>query len=713
MSKPQTTHEKLLQLPEEERRAYLLSDLNPEQYEAATTIEGAVLNLAPPGGGKTKTMTSRAANMLLSGILPSNLLMMTFTNEGAAELKTRLENMVGPNAQHITAGTFHSIIFRHILQNYADHEYLKSIDLNMAECVILDDKESKTLFDEAIKSLDETSQELLKESDWAKRIPKEMAAARAHGKDVERFKQDMLGNGDENEMLYRITVDVWRAYTKLCRDAGGIDFDDILVVAKNLLQKDPNVSFELAQKWKYIMLDEYQDTNPVQMKIVDEIAQHHGNLYAVGDDKQSIYGFRGSDIEVIMGFIRRYPHAKLIEMNRNYRSTPNILAAANALAACMTRKLGEGFMVPGDEKRWRDTQGQEVAMVSFERQQDEAEVVVAAIKRDIARGQKPKDIAILYRSRTCKDDIEKELVKQGVEYRISGDISFFQRAEVKNVVALLRTTYRPWDSMAVLRVLDNTSFGVSGMAAKKAMKPKAGEKGRTAMAYLEECATKVRADKTPTAVAEKVGPFIKSMRSIRQLAALGEDVEYLRGAFERLWQYYMLPNLKRAASKDDDAIDSAVESRMLNVQHLLDRFYGEVEKGRKPEDILDELSLLGEATRDNSANPDESIQLMTMHASKGKEFPHVYVVGFDRDSTPGEEPSEEDMEEERRIAFVGITRAMEKLVMTYPKLKYKHGGEVKTTASPWAIEIAEGTGKPIQNWRRPAPKRESSGPSVY
>lgn len=699
MSKAITLQD-LMAIPDEEARIeHLMAPLNPGQREAAMQLEGPLQTVAGAGSGKTKTLIHRCAHALLKGIPATSIMMVTFTNKGAGEIKERLGEMVGPDAEYITAGTFHSIIYRCMLKPFADHAYLEGLGLNMNECTILDDSESKSIMDEAIKGLEENSRKMLEEHDWYKDVEKEMNQARAKGLSAETYARSKIGFGDPNEIMFRLTVDVWNNYSALCRAANGIDFDDIMVVAMHLLEKDPSLGQELASKFRYIMLDEYQDTNPVQMRIMDLIAKWHKNIFTVGDEKQSIYRFRGADITVTTEFKKRYPEARIIDLDINYRSTYNILKAANCVARHMEQKVSDGQLkvgakYPGD--------GAKVSIVEFTTDREEARMIAAAIRRDMSQGVLGKNIAVLYRSRTVKATLEQELVKSGIDYKVVGDISFYQRAEVKNGIALLRMTFRPWDSMAILRILKHTSFGVSDVSAKKAMTPKGKDgKGQTPHAYLTELSGKTRGKEGPTAVARKVGPMLGAMKIIRSLVAYGEDTAYVRASLERLWEIYLMPGVKKAAEKDAGALDSAMENRMQNVSFLFDRFFSELESGRKPEDILDELSLLGEGRTQTERDQNNVVNLMTIHASKGLEFPNVYVPGLDADTTPGESQDFDDLEEERRALYVAITRAMHKLTMSFALEKMKWGSRMRTCISPFLKELSIGDNNPVFKYRAP------------
>lgn len=669
----------------------LMAGLNGPQREAAMQIDGPVAAIAGAGAGKTKTLIHRTAHMLVSGIPATSIMLVTFTNKGADEIKTRLQEMIGEDAQYITAGTFHSLIYRCILKQYADHAYFEEKGYNFAECSILDESEAKTLLDQAISMLPEELQDAIQEEDWEKDIAGEMARARAYGMNVEQYGRLKIGFGDPNDMLYRVTYDTWKGYEELMRSVNAIDFDGILMTALDLINADPSVGQELASRFGYLMLDEYQDTNQVQMKIMHDIAKHHQNIFVVGDEKQSIYRFRGADVSVIIGFKKRYPTARIVDMSINYRSTESILEAANVVAQHMSQKITEGTLTVGKSY---DGKGAQVAMVEFQSDLEEAEKVAAAVRRDMAQGVLGKDIAILYRSRLAKTAIEQELVKKGIDYKIVGDVGFYQRAEVRNAISLLRMTFRPWDAMATLRMLKNTSFGVSDASAKKAM-----AKGQTAQSYLKEQAEKKRGNNEPTAVSQKVAPMLGAMQVIRQLVAFDEDADYIRKSVERLWETYLSGGVKRQAEKDNGSVDSALEARMQNVNFLFDRFFSELADGRKPEDILDEISMLSEGSKQQNRDTKNLVQLMTIHASKGLEFRNVYIPAADKDTSIGESEDLDDMEEERRIFYVAITRAMEKLSISYSRRKRKFGIMTDAQPSPFLMELSRGLGRNLFKYR--------------
>ncbi len=669
----------------------LMQGLNAGQREAAMTINGPVAAIAGAGAGKTKTMIHRTAHMLISGIPATSIMLVTFTNKGADEIKNRLQEMVGEDAQYITAGTFHSIIYRCILKQYADHPFFQEAQRNFAECSILDDSEAKTLFEQALSMLPEESLEVLNENEWVKDIDAEMRRARAKGLNADAYARTKIGFGDPKDLLFRMTYDVWTCYEKLMVSMNAIDFDGILMEALDLLNADPTLGKELSTRFGYLMLDEYQDTNPVQMKIMDHIARHHENIFVVGDEKQSIYRFRGSDITVILGFQKRYKNARIIDMSTNYRSTANILKAANIVADHMGQKITDGQLSVGKNY---EGQGGEVALVEFQTDLEEAEKVAAAVRRDMAQGVLGKDIAILYRSRLSKAAIEQELVKRGIDYKIVGDVGFYQRAEVRNAIALLRMIFRPWDAMAALRILKNTSFGVSDASAKKAM-----SKGQTVQAYLKEQAEKTRGKNEPTAVSQKVKPLLGAMDAIRQLVAFEEDPEYIRKSVERLWEIYLMGGVKKQAEKDTGSVDNALEARMQHVNFLFDRFFSEMAEGRKPEDILDELAMLAEGSKQQNQDTRHLVQLMTIHASKGLEFRNVYIPSADKDTSIAESEDIDDKEEERRIFYVAVTRAMEKLSISYARRKRKFGSLMQAEPSPYLMELSRGLGRHLFKFR--------------
>lgn len=680
----------------QEQLQKLNEDLNAGQKEAAESTEGPVIVIAGAGAGKTKTLTHRVASLLVKGVHAANIMVVTFTNKAAEEIKDRIESMVGENAQYINAGTFHSIVFRKILKMYPDSNYLSALGIDMHECSIMDTDDAKRLLRESISELSEQDKDQITDGDWnVSTFEKVMGAARANGQDVNDFMIS-IATGGKNEELERITSRVWTAYNSKCREVQGIDFDDILVFCNKMLQQEKHIASELGDMFKYVMLDEYQDTNRVQMSIMDAIVAGHKNICVVGDEKQSIYGFREADIKVILSFQNRYPGAKQINMQTNYRSYGEIIRHANACADAMEQRLSDGQLVA--EKSFQEDpdlmarrKSNSVAMVQFRDTKQEAKFIVKAIKRDIFLGVPPNEIAILYRNRALKTDIERELVDTDTSYKMIGDTSFFQRAEVKDMVALIKFVFQPWDSLAGQRVLRAARMGVSDQAAKKA-----ASTGLNTNEFLKEQANKKlkvkrkgETEPGPTAAAKKVAPFIAITEALRESVKYSDSPAFIKEVLAEFWDIYLKPKLENASSKDNNS--EGFSSKIDNAQYVLDRLEKGMNDGLEVDEIIEELAMMVESNPDMDNDLASKIQLMTIHGSKGLEFDNVYAIGFDNVTMPGEDPKPDDLEESRRLAYVAMTRAAKKLVITCAQERMHFGTYIQTLPSMFMDEISART----------------------
>lgn len=671
----------------------ILKGLNTEQRMAAMLLEGPVMVIAGAGAGKTTTLLRRAAMLMASGIAPANILIVTFTNKAAGDLCERLESLyhtidtINPeDARHITAGTFHSIVFKKIIKQFPESRYLKSVDLDVEECTILDTDESNKLIKEAMQSISHDEMEHIAENDWKPSdFLETLSVQRANGVDVNDFMAS-ISPGSEKHVFNLVASSVWRKYNRLCREVNGVDFDDILLVADQMLSREPDIAERLSQTFQYIMLDEYQDTNKVQMDIMDMIAHKHGNLFVVGDEKQSIYAFRGADINVILSFMDRYKSAVKVDMNRNYRSNSEIIRTANVTAGCMNQKLSDGQLL-AEAKALKPALPK---MVEFDDSREEASLIAGALRRDVNGGTKGKEIAVLYRNRSLRQQLEAAMVALGIPYRVIGDTSFYQRAEVKDVIAMLRFAFNPWDTLAGLRVLRATKIGISESGAKKII----NERGVTLTAFLdeksrEELRTLKKSQKSRglTAAAKKISPYLSVSKLIKKAACDGEDPSFIKDSLVELWDIYYRPKLATSASKKGTVeAEQEQDARIANVAVVMDKFFDDLSAGKSVEEILEDFSMLMETVPRMDRSYEDKINLMTMHASKGLEFDNVYLIGVDNKALPGTEDYHE-IEEERRIFYVAMTRARKKLTMSFSRFRVEHGQHLSVEASPFIEEI--------------------------
>lgn len=682
------------------RLTALHEDLNPEQREAAMAVEGPVIVVAGAGAGKTKTLTHRVATLVEMGVPPAHIMVVTFTNKAAQEIRDRLVGMVGELGDHVVAGTFHSIIFNKILKTAFDSEYLKDQGIEVENLAILDEDEATKLMREAFGALDEEDQALIESNEWTlKDFQKMLGEARSRGDDVERYESRLAGTLGEDEK-HRLLVRLWRDYEHRCRLMAGIDFDDILVFASRMLEEEPALADRLGEEFRYLMLDEYQDTNPVQMRIMDSIAQKHRNIFVVGDEKQSIYFFRGADIGVILSFEKRYPEARKINMNRNYRSCPGVIEASNACARAMGQKLSDGQLVAMSKGK-----DHRPIIVEFPDAMSEARAIVQSIQKKLRAGVPGKDIAILYRKRSLKTEIERELIESDTPFELIGDTGFYQKAEVRDALALVRFVFRPWDSMGVLRTARAASFGVS----EKAIRDAIYERGVTGIGFLKEQSEKRLKGKKKgeeghyTKAALKVQPLLRLAEAIRESEEAGDDPAFIKDCLARLWEIYMRPGLVRASRRasSNEGIEGA-EARMDNVSFLIERFSAGLEMGKRAETVLEEMTLLAEmAPTRMERDSEQMVKLMTIHAAKGLEFEHVYLVGMDNAALePREGGDVAEMEEARRITYVGLTRAKQGLMMSYSRERFEYGMIQQVRASSFLHEISRSQAVLRRKFRR-------------
>lgn len=669
-------------------------DLNPAQLESAETTEGPLLIVAGAGSGKTKTLVHRVGTLLLKGVPASNILLVTFTNQAAAEIKNRLEEMIGENGQYVAAGTFHKIIFRSILKQYSESAYLKGLGLEMTECGIMDDKESDSLVKASINQLSPADAEFIEEKELSiKFFQSIMSRERSFGRDVYDFFSSITP-GSASEAENRIAANVWKKYNEQCRSMGSIDFDDILLFAEKLLKREKNIAEELSRQFRYIMLDEYQDTNHVQKNIMDSVADYHGNICAVGDEKQSIYSFRNADISIMLSFMERYRTSKTINMNQNYRSYPELINFSNAVADAMKQRLNDGQLkserkITESPAELNRRKANSFAIVEFATEEEEAVNVAKAIMRDINAGVQGNKITVLYRNRVLKNALERQLVDRNVPYKIIGDTSFFQRAEVRDAISLIRFIFNPWDSIAGIRILNCTSMGVSADAGKKSMQ----QNSINIHEFLKLQSNKRLSVKKPketefalSATAKKVRPFLNLCKMTREALEAGDGAEFVRDIIADIWDIYLKPSLER---KEKNSATGALDNKIENVQHVLKQLKNSLEKGLHIDEIIEDLSFMVENNGDMSKDEQNQVQLMTMHASKGLEFENVYLIGFDDVTTHGDDPDESEVEESRRLFYVASTRAEKKFMVSYARERFKFGEVIFPNKSPFIVEVEE------------------------
>lgn len=636
----------------------VFASLNSAQAEAVSATDGPVMILAGAGAGKTTTLIRRVANLILKGVSPSSIMAVTFTNKAASELRERLYGIVGGNAKHVVAGTFHSIIFRKILKRFSSPAFLARNALK-DQFVIIDKSDSSKLLKESLKELSAFDREQIIKNGWKlKDFEQKLTVARANGLSSMQFRK-AIKPGSKDEEMEKTAASLWDIYEKKCRSANGIDFDDILLLGYDLIINDPYIASVLGDEFTHIMLDEYQDTNPVQMKIMDEIAKKHRNICVVGDEKQSIYSFRAASIDVILGFKDRYPDAVIINMNTNYRSNPAILSAANVLSSAMGERLSDGRLLAGASHKEQTPE-----IRCFESDKNEASGVSDRIAALIRDGETPSQIAVLYRNRSIKSSLEKELLHRNIKYAVYGDTGFFERKEVKDTIAMIRYMFHPFDSMAALRVLDAIKIGVSS---KKAQQD-SSERSITVHEFLLDAINKGGKK------AEKIRSFVGDLSAMRESIESKDSPDHIFEDMMTIWDTYLKPGLEKyalTASADEDA---SISDREENVQYIFERMREHLVNGLPMEEIVEDLTLLAEDTSGRgNGDRENKVCLMTVHAAKGLEFNNVFIIGVEDENIPGSAWSEREIEEERRIFYVAMTRAKKNLCISHAKYRTVYG----------------------------------------
>ena len=639
----------------------ILSCLNPEQAAAAGTIDGPVLVLAGAGTGKTRVITYRIAYMLRSGIPPEQILGMTFTNKAAREMRERLASLVDAAvARRVTLGTFHSFCIRILRREIAKLGYLPAF-------TIADDSDQQGLLKQAAGALGcaqgefplSTVQAMI--SGWKNRLIQPEEARRSADTTFES-----------------VAAQIYEEYQLLLEMQNSLDFDDMLMLVYRLFTEHPDVLERYRDHYRYLLIDEYQDTNAAQFTIVKQLAGDRRNLCVVGDDDQSIYSWRGADISNILGFPEQFPGAKVVKLEQNYRSTARILNAANAVIGLNEKR---------HEKRlWSDLgEGEPVRVVTLENGEAEAEFIGNMIQQ--LKEQQPelnyRDFAILYRSNHLSRQLEQTLRRQGVPYRLVGGQEFFKRREIKDAVAYLKLLVNPRDDQSLLRILGTPPRGLAQKAVD-ALKLHRKTKHRAMFELLGE--EEFRKELTPKAAeaaaefAAVCGKYRKEFEEPGNLA--GKITAYLReiGYTDGLQRIYkdLKDAMKRRENLDEfiNAI-AQYETRQAEPATLLA--------------YLENLALLEENDRVEEDSPDaDAVTLTTVHASKGLEVPVVFVIAMERNIFPHERALEEgSADEELRLFYVAITRARRQLYLLRAKERMQRGISKPALPSPFLACLTE------------------------
>ena len=640
----------------EEMQNYL-DQLNDVQRAAVQAMQGPCLIVAGAGSGKTRVLTYRIAHLLANGVKPWNILALTFTNKAAREMQNRIDNLVGrSDAQSIVMGTFHSI-FSHILR-------MESACLGFpSSYTIYDTTDSKSLIKSIIKEM-RLDDKVYKPNHVANRIS--MAKNNLVTADAYKASGELMAADNANRMPLIATI--YERYVARCRQASAMDFDDLLLNTNILFRDNPAVLDKYQQRFKYILVDEYQDTNYAQYLIIKKLAQQHQNICVVGDDAQSIYSFRGAKIENILNFRNDYPQCRLFKLEQNYRSTQNIVSAANSLIKKNEHQIPKDVFSEKDE-------GAPVRVMSAMTDIEESYNVVGDIFAKIANNHcHYSDFAILYRTNAQSRTFEEALRKRNFPYKIYGGQSFYQRKEVKDAIAYMRLIVNNNDDEALKRIINYPARGIGDATVEK-VSSVAGVNSCSIWAVITNPDLLVMAGLNRGTLA-KIAGFVDLIgKFIPQL----EQVD----AYDLAREIIDSVGIKNEFQNSDDPED---QSRLENIEELLrgisDYVAANYKEGESPRlsGFLENVALITDQDNRKTESMD-SITLMTIHSAKGLEFPYVYIVGVEEGLFPSAMSvySQQELEEERRLFYVALTRAMQEVTVSYSRSRAKYGGAREQT----------------------------------
>ena len=630
--------------------------LNREQKEAVMETEGPLLLLAGAGSGKTRCITHRIAYLIDEcGVKPWNILAITFTNKAAGEMRERVDKLVGFGADQVWVSTFHSLCVR-ILRRHIDRLGFEN------GFTIYDADDQKTVMKGICKRLN---------IDTKTYKERALLGAISSAKDelisVREYELDAA-----NDFGKAVYAKAYREYQETLQKNNALDFDDLIVKTVELFKNCPEILDSYQERFQYIMVDEYQDTNTAQFELVKLLAQKYRNLCVVGDDDQSIYKFRGANIRNILDFEKYFPEAKVIKLEQNYRSTQSILDAANAVIS-----NNEGRK---DKALWTDRgAGNKIHFRSFDNAYEEAEFIAEDICKKVKKeGAAYKDCAVLYRTNAQARLLEERMIMEGVPYNVVGGTNFYARAEIKDILAYLKTVDNGRDEVAVRRILNVPKRGI-GAATVEKLEDYAQMRDIGLYDAMELADEIMSLGKT----AAKIRPFVQLIRGFRKEALTLSVAELIQHIVEKIgYAEYLQDNY------DEDG-----EDRLENVEELITKAVNYQETHEEPNltDFLAEVALVAEI--DNVAEDDNRVLLMTLHSAKGLEFPNVYLAGMEDGLFPSYmtiiSDDHSDIEEERRLAYVGITRAMNDLTITYARMRMTRGETQYNPLSRFVREIPE------------------------
>ncbi len=637
----------------------ILSELNESQRQAVCEIDGPVMVIAGAGSGKTRVLTYRIAYMLEHGIAPWNILSLTFTNKAAREMTDRVLKLIGDKrAKSVQMGTFHSVFLR-VLRTEAE-----KIGFTHA-LTVYDTDDSKALLRNIVKEMNLDPKIYV-----VNFILNRISAAKSSLMSAEDYAQNSEARAYDKECGKPLISDIFTRYNSRLHSANAMDFDDILYYMNALLRDYPETLFKYQNRFQYILVDEYQDTNFAQYRIIKRLADAHHNICVVGDDAQSIYGFRGADINNILNFKRDYKEAKIVKLEQNYRSTQNIVNAANAVIKNNNKQIPKTVWTENEE-------GTPITVLSSASESDEAMLVCDSIF-EIEHNYHVdlNDIAILYRTNMQSRALEECLIKKHIPYRIYGGTSFYARKEIKDILAYCRLAVNHYDEEALRRVINYPLRGIGETSVERAIAC-ANEQGVRMWDVIENPHFYEIPVNNPTR--EKFVDFTAKIKSFTAMLQskdayeLGKHIAFASGIVAALKAD---PSEKDRADNVEELLDAMKDFSENAEESTFNEETGEVIEHFEPtlDRFLENVALLTDA--DEKEKDDQSkVRLMTIHAAKGLEFDYVYITGLEENLFPSSLSigSKRELEEERRLFYVAITRAKKVLTLTHAQTRYRYG----------------------------------------
>ncbi len=635
----------------------IIDPLNESQREAVTAPPGNLLVQAGAGSGKTRVLTHRIAWLnRVEGISPFGIMAVTFTNKAAREMRERAEHLLGTPVGPMWIGTFHGIAHRFLRSHWEEAGLPQAFQ-------IIDSDDQLRIVKRVLRALE------LDEAQW---VPRQIQWFINAEKDEGRRAADIK---DKSDPILAQHIRIYTAYEAACERAGAVDFAELLLRSLETLRKSEKLLLHYRKRFSHLLIDEFQDTNAIQYEWIRLLAGNSGHVFAVGDDDQSIYAWRGAKVENILNFDKDFPDTTLIRLEQNYRSTGNILNAANTLIDCNVGRLGKNLWTA-------DSDGEQITLYNAYNETDEARFIVETIQSEISgKGAQRKDFAVLYRSNAQSRSVEEYLLAAGIPYRVYGGLRFFERAEIKDALAYLRLASHHYDDVSFERIINQPPRGI-GDKTTAMIRQAARQADRPLWQLASEM---ISAGKFTARASTAVAGFIELIGKIR--TEIDEQQLELHQAVELVIEK---SGLLAHFSKD---LSERGQSRVENLQELSTaartfQLQAEQESDLGPLDAFLAHAIL-EAGEGQAEAGEDCVQLMTLHSAKGLEFPTVFIAGMEQGLFPHQRSAEEPgrMEEERRLCYVGITRAREKLYLTMAEQRRLHGRDQYNPPSKFVNEL--------------------------